>query len=256
MPTAAPLPGFAPVETDQPAAVTGVVANWPRWVAVAVIVLGLGAAAWWWRRRRHAQDAIFWDEPAVAAVDVAVAPVPAPPVAPPKSPGGFITTALRPELAFELLPLAAGIDALRASLDFQLTVGNVGRASAHDVTVEAWLIGAGRDPRAELVPVFAQASGIPLLAPFVLPAAAKADLTSQALASRDLLAVITAGERQLFVPLLAVRASWRDGRGQLGTTTAAFLIGVPRVGQERLAPLALDRGSRGYRQLATRRLEE
>lgn len=254
-PTAAPLPELVPVAADPPAAVTGTAPNWSRWVGVVAILLGLGAAAWWWRRRRQAQDAAFWDDAPAAVADVDVAPAPVPPVERPKSPGGFITTALRPELAFELLPLAAGIDALRASIDFQLTVGNIGRASAHDVTVATWLIGAGRDPRADLVPVFAQAGGAPLLAPFVLPAAAKADLTSQALAPREALAVITAGERQLFVPLLAVRATWRDGRGQLGTTTAAFLIGVPRAGQERLAPLALDRGSRGYARLEARRLD-
>lgn len=170
-------------------------------------------------------------------------------------PGGLVTSALRPALEFDFVPVSAAVDTLRVTADFQLSLRNTGRAPAYDVQVEAWLFGAGSDPGADIAAALAQPPGELFVPPFVLPAAANADLTGQSVAPRDAMPTITAGERKLVVPMVVVRAMYLDQKGQAGTVGAAFLIGSSRPGQDRLAPLALDRGTREFRALAARRFD-
>lgn len=166
--------------------------------------------------------------------------------------GGLVTSALTPDLRVALVPLRGGTDTLRATLEYELQITNAGRGSARFVTVESWLTSAGHDTAADLAALFASPAGQPMLAPFDLLASAAIDLAGVGVAPRDVLATITAGERRMFVPVLAVRIGFLDGRGSPRTTTAAFLVGIARDGQERLAPLPLDRGARMYDRLATR----
>lgn len=255
-------------------------AAWPIWLLGAVGLVVLGAGAWWLLGRRRDEEAT---EPAEVAPDVVAVPVSAPVVVPPpplgspppppapapslpgglvttaappaRPPGGLVTTALKPEVTFELIPIRAGIDTLRATLEFSLTIGNRGRAPAHDAMVEAWLLAADRDPRGVIAQLLARDAGETILPPFTLPAGAAIDVSGQVATPRDQLATITAGERKLFVPMLVVRALWHDGRGRRDGAGAAFMVGVPRQGQDRLAPLPLDRGARGYTTLAALRFE-
>lgn len=167
-------------------------------------------------------------------------------------PGGLVTTALRPSVTIEVQPLRAGVDSLRVTLDYAIRVGNAGQAPAFAVAIESWLFGAGSNPQAELDELLALPAGEPQMPPFDLPPSAAADLAGQSVAPRESLAVITAGDRKMFVPMLAVRAHYFDRRGKQHVAVAAFLIGAERAGQERLAPLALDRGSRAYDRLSAR----
>lgn len=265
---------------------------WP-WLAfggVALAVLaGIGGFLWGRRRRPH-EPILVLGPPMAAEPDgqppadgstLAPAPAPAPipsaptpsaptpsapdvlpggrvttppPSAAPKPPGGLITTALRPEILFEIRPVRAGIDSLRASLDFELVVGNAGRAAAGNIVIEAWLTAADNRPEAIVAELIAQPLGAPMVAPFTLPPSGQVDLAGHATAARDTLATISAGERRLFVPMLVVRAVFADHRGADMVASHACLVGVERPGQARLAPLALDRGARTYEQLAARRL--
>lgn len=189
-----------------------------------------------------------------------VAPAPsasaqAAPPSPPRPPGGLITTALRPAVAIGIQPVRASVDSLRVTLDYVLHIGNTGQAPALGVSVETWLFGAGSNPQAELDQLFAQPPGQLQLPPFDLMASAQGDLAGQSIAPREALATINAGERRMFVPMLAVRALYTDRRGKQQGIVAAFLVGAERDGQDRLAPLALDRGSRAYERLAARPFE-
>lgn len=269
-----PAPSVVPTVTPDaslPAAVPPAPrANWPVWPFVAGGILVLALAGWWLLRRRE-EPSTDEDMPAVVEdvpppPPVATPPTPPRPVAPPlppepvadpaaRPPGGLVTSSLRPELVFELTPVRAGIDTLRASLDFTLAVGNAGRSAAQDLHIETWLLAADRDPRAVIERLLAREPGEPMLAPFALPPGAAIDLSGQTVTPREGLATITAGERRLFVPMLVVRALWQDGRGGRDGSGAAFMVGVPREGQDRLAPLPLDRGARGYTTLAALRFD-
>lgn len=287
--TYAPMPTPTADRTPEVggAEATGSSTNWTMLGLIAVLVLVGVAGLLWWQRRTaasdHGADAVPAAEPTRAAstTDLPAAkrtPEPELPHDPgpqhsPSNPvaqspaapgglvtsslkrgggGGLVTSALTPDLRVALVPLRGGTDTLRATLEYELQITNAGRGSARSVTVESWLTSAGHDTAADLAGLFASPAGQPMLAPFDLLASAAIDLSGVGVAPRDTLATITAGERRMFVPVLAVRIGFLDGRGSPRATTAAFLVGIARDGQERLAPLPLDRGARMYDRLATR----
>lgn len=255
-PAEQPTPPPAAAATSTPVATSAGDGGWLWWLAAAG-ALALFAAWVLWRRRTAAADPAVEEQVGVLDLDapsVTALPPPAPATAPPPKPaGGLVTVALKPELTVEVRPLVAGIDTLRATLDFEVTVRNDGRAPAHEVAVETWLFAASSDTRADLERLFAEPAGQALVQPFDMPPSATVDLPGQAAVAREQLAMITAGERKLFVPMLAVRATYRDRRGAPSVLSEAFMIGVERPGQDRLAPLALDRGARRYDRLVGRR---
>lgn len=251
---------------------------WGLWAALAALVLVAVGGFLWWQQRDRGDDVDTYDIAPEAAAPitplppVAVqpepAPVPAPePVAPkpakPAAPGGLVTSSLKgngglvtsvlaPELRITVTPFRAGADTLRASLEYEVRLDNIGRGTARDISVQTWMIGAGNHTAEDLITLFTSPAGIPMLDPFDLPASAAIDLAGVATVPREMLSTINAGDRRMFVPLLAVRASYRDGRGSPQSVNAAFLVGIERDGQARLAPLPLDRGARMYDRLAAR----
>lgn len=265
LPAMVETPAPIPVESPPPAVEPDPgPARWPLWAALAGTVLaGLAGFAWWRRRKNAAGDA----DDTIPVEDGAAPARPArttdriASAAPPPSggvvtstskPTGLVTSSLKPEIQLSLIPARGGVDTLRATLEFQLHLANAGRGAARAVAVEAWLISASHQTEAELATLFSRPPGEPMLPPFDLPASAAIDLTGLVTAPRDALATITAGERRMFVPVLAVRVEFADGRGLASTTTGAFLVGVERAGQARLAPLPLDRGARMHERLAAR----
>lgn len=272
----APAPAAQPVEDTS---------GWTIWVALGALALVLiGGFAWWRSRpdRSELADDVLALEPFPAAEPVAPQPVPPPapppvpqpaPPPPPAEPvtpspslpgglvtsslkrsggGGLITSSLAPDLRLALAPLRGGVDTLRATLEYELQVGNAGRGLARAVAVEAWLISASHNTAADLATLFNSPVGVPMLEPFDLSPNGAIDLTGVTELPREMIATISAGDRRMFVPVLAVRAGFIDGRGAAQVLTRAFLVGMRRDGQDRLAPLPLDRGARMHEFLAAR----
>ncbi|MGJ3625791.1 hypothetical protein AB5I41_29830 [Sphingomonas sp. MMS24-JH45] len=65
------------------------------------------------------------------------------------------------------------------------------------------------------------------------------------------IAVVTVGERPMFVPVAAVGVRYRSGE-VAGQTAAAFAIGVEREGAAKLAPFWLDAPARMHDTVAAR----
>ena len=180
-----------------------------------------------------------------------------PPVQPkpdPVAPRGIVSTGLRPWIDVELSPDRALLDEAGVAIAFEVTLFNSGSAAARDVIIEARLLNAGTSQDIELSAFFnaAEAPGdpIPQIAPY-----ARIPLRS---AVRLPLAEIREYEiegRKLFVPMVAisVRYRWSSGDGQ---SAAGFLVGQGAEGQEKLAPLRLDRGARSWKGLGVRRYEK
>lgn len=269
----APAPAAQPVEETS---------GWTIWAAVGALALALIGGFAWWRSRERRSDDIYDEAPLelyVPADEYAAAPAPPSPTPPsptpvtpeppaPPSPslpgglitsslkrsggGGLITSSLAPELRLALTPLRGGVDTLRATLEYELQVGNAGRGLARAVAVEAWLISASHNTAADLDTLFSSPVGAPMLEPFDLAPNGAIDLGGVVELPREMIATISAGERRMFVPVLAVRVGFTDGRGTAQLLTRAFLVGMRRDGQDRLAPLPLDRGARMNEDLAAR----
>ena len=184
-------------------------------------------------------------------------PPPAPSVQPrpdPVIPGGIVSTGLRPWIEIELAPDRALLDEAGAAIAFEVTLFNAGSAPARDVTIEARLLNAGASQDVELSAFFtadaAQGDPIPQIAPY-----ARVPLRSAVRLTRDEIREYEVEGRKLFVPLVAIniRYRWSSGKGQ---SAAGFLVGQGKEGQEKLAPLGLDRGARSWKGLGARRYEK
>lgn len=177
---------------------------------------------------------------------------PAPSPAAPALPGAIVATGLRPWLEIELAPDRATLDDGGAAIAFEVTLFNSGSAAARDVWIEARLINAGVRQDAELSDFFAATgqSGdpIPQIAPF-----ARVPLRSTVRLPRDEIRDYDYEGRKLFAPMVAVSVRYRWSSGE-GHSAAGFLVGAE--GQDKLAPLRLDRGARAWKGLGVRRYEK
>jgi len=176
------------------------------------------------------------------------------PRADPIIPGGIVSTGLRPWIDVELTPDRALLDDAGVAIAFEVTLFNSGSAAARDVIIEARLLNAGTQQDAELSAFFTapETAGdpIPQIAPY-----ARIPLRSAVRLTRAEVREYEIEGRKLFVPMVAisVRYRWSSGTGH---SAVGFLVGQGAEGQEKLAPLRLDRGSRSWKELGARRYEK
>ena len=120
--------------------------------------------------------------------------------------------------------------------------------------IEAKLFNAGASQDVELSEYFTAVGTpgdpIPQIAPY-----ARIPLRSAVRLSRAEIREYDVEGRKLFMPLVAIniRYRWSSGNGQ---SAAGFLVGQGKAGQEKLAPLRLDRGARSWTGLGARRYEK
>ncbi len=169
-------------------------------------------------------------------------------------PGGIVSTGLRPWIDVELIPDRALLDDGGVAIAFEVTLFNSGSAAARDVVIEARLLNAGAQQDAELSAFFTNPATagdpIPQIAPYArIPLRSAVRLTHAEVREYEI------EGRKLFVPMVAisVRYRWSSGAGH---SAAGFLVGQGAEGQEKLAPLRLDRGSRSWNGLGARRYEK
>ena len=181
-------------------------------------------------------------------------PAPTQPRPDPVIPGGIVSTSLRPWIDIELTPDRALLDEAGAAIAFEVTLFNSGSAAARDVIIEAKLFNAGASQDVELSEFFTAASTtgdpIPQIAPY-----ARIPLRSAVRLSRAEIREYEVEGRKLFMPMVAIniRYRWSSGKGQ---SAAGFLVGQGKAGEEKLAPLRLDRGARSWKGLGARRYEK
>ena len=172
----------------------------------------------------------------------------------PVIPGGIVATSLRPWIDIELTPDRALLDDDGAAIAFEVTLFNSGSAAARDVIIEARLLNAGASQDVELSEYFTAAGApgdpIPQIAPYArIPLRSAVRLTRAEIREYDI------EGRKLFMPLVAISVRYRWSSGD-GHSAAGFLVGQGKAGQEKLAPLRLDRGARSWKGLGARRYEK
>jgi hypothetical protein len=231
----APAPAPTPVAEPAPPPTDGGIRPW--WIVVGALAL-LGALAAWRRSRRRPETVV-----PVAPAAVTPSPPPAPPPPPP---------APRARLAVELRPLRAGLNLLSATAECELLVSNEGDAPAEGVRLDVRLLSAHADQDVELAELRRQPIGRPSAPPFALGPGESRRVRVVAATPRADLKAMTAANRPMFVPVVAVNALYRAGDGSEGQTAQAFAIGVERVDSPKLAPFWLDQPPRTVDQVAAR----
>ena len=233
---------------------------WP-WL-LAAVALGAGGAFLFWRRHGHGDGhgrEAFAGGPQVDAFVPPAAPRLAPPrAAPPRPappadtvPAGIVSTRLRPWLDIAFQPIRCIVEEQEVTIEFELDLFNSGSAPAREVLIEASLFNASPTQDEEIGTFFAHPVGEGQRVAVIKPLKRFA-LRPQLMIPRDQLRVLEAGERRLFVPLIAfnVLYGWGSDKGQ---SSAAYLVGRDTKA-DKLAPLRLDLGRRLFRGLGARAL--
>jgi len=187
--------------------------------------------------------------PAMPAA-VAIPPAAAEPAAPrflePRAP-----TRARARLSVELRPLRAGLNLLSATAECQIVVTNTGTEPASGIRIHASLLTAHAGQDADLAAINAAPVTRPATAPFALAAGESRMVRTVSAIPRDAIHGMTAANRPMFVPIVAVNILYDSGDGP-AQTARAWAIGVERVDSAKLAPFWLDAPARMYDNIAAR----
>lgn len=154
----------------------------------------------------------------------------------------------RARLAIEFRPKRAGLNLLSATSENEISLTNIGDASADDIRVQVVLLSAHSGQDAELAELYAAPIQRPVVPAFALAPGETRTVTAVAALPRDSIRSLTAAGRPMFVPIVAVNVIYAGG-GQLAQ---AFAVGIERVDSAKLAPFWLDAPSRTYDQVAAR----
>jgi hypothetical protein len=141
-----------------------------------------------------------------------------------------------------------------AAIAFDVTLFNSGSAPARDVAVEACLINAGQQQDAQLTQFYTTPGEVRDKIPAVAPLA-RVTLKSAVRLPRSAVPDYEVEGRKLFMPMVAVNSHYRWSSGE-GQSAASFLVGRTANDRDRLGPLRLDQGARGWKGLAARRYEK
>jgi hypothetical protein len=223
---------------------------------IAILLFG-GGAAYFIHRQRSALavagsagvSEFLAPNPSPGQSEPKPSPAPAPRHGP--KPVGIITTSLRPALELQFIPgrLILGEDA--ATIEFDLIVGNSGSGPARDVTIQAVMVNAGADQDQLLSDFFKQPPAVRQPIAAIMPLS-RLPLRSSVVMPRAQLREFSAGDRQVFVLVLAFKAHYRWSGGDV-QLAKSFLIGRDSAGGK-LAPFRVDQGARVFGDLAAREL--
>lgn len=228
---------------------------------LAIVLLG-GGAFFYFRRQRP--GLAFAGGPEVSAFAVpdpapgprpqppAAAPAPVPAPAPPIAPVGIVSTRIRPWLDLQFRAEKVVLDDDRALVEFEILVENSGSAPAREILVEAAMFNAGPEQDKQLGAFVARPVGqgerVPLLPPLKSMA-----FRSAVHLSREQLKQFKAGDRLVFVPLVALNVLYRWSGGD-SQTSATYLVGKQTKG-EKLAPFRCDQGPSTFATVSARELD-
>ena len=253
----APQPGFAPAPIAVPTASLAPESGptlWP-WLLLAAILGGGGAFL---LRRRRSSEALAggpsveaFVAPEPVAPRPATAPVPAPRTRPAAKPAGIVSTRLRPWIDIGFEPTGCVVNDDQVVVEFDVHLTNSGSAPARDVLVEASMFNAGDRQEQDISAFFANPEGhgerIETIAPLQ-----NITIRTSLVAPRQNIQIFEVGGRQVFVPLVAFNALYRQSGGP-AQTSAAYMLGRETDG-DKLGPLRADLGAKAFTRLGTRSL--
>lgn len=151
-----------------------------------------------------------------------------------------------------LVARRAGLNLLSAIADVEVEVRNDGEGDAGEVAVALHLLGASAGQDEALGQLFAARAAPPAIPPFALaPGEVRTVRTTLSL-SRAAIVPLAAGDRQMFVPVVAVDVRYDLPEGGQGQTAAAYMVGAVRPGGDKLAPFWLDAPPRTLDDVAAR----
>ncbi|WP_375286888.1 hypothetical protein, partial [Sphingomonas sp.] len=256
-----PPPGVATREKQPGSEADGAIA----WLIGLAIVALLAAVLFTWRwrveaKRREARRDIRVPTGPMpppkpqAAADPAQFWTPAAPrrATPPAESPAATPPAERAQLALDLVARRAGLNLLSAIVEVEVAVRNEGRGEAGEVSVALHLLGASAGQDEALGALFAAPPAPSAQPPFALAPGETRTVRSTLTVSRAAIIPLAAGDRQMFVPVVAVDVRYTLPGGGQGQTAGAYMIGATRPDGDKLVPFWLDAPPRTLDDVAAR----
>lgn len=143
-------------------------------------------------------------------------------------------------IELELHPRRGGLNMISATVESEIVIRNAGDAAAEAVVVEVTLLPARSGQDDGVGALFARPLARSAVPAFAL--AAGEERRVRVVSALPLAGVepLVAGGRAMLVPIVAINSFYRWGEVGAGQTAAAFVVGVAREGQAKLAPFWLD----------------
>lgn len=215
---------------------------WP-WLAGGAVAVLIAAGLWSARRRAEGE-----------LVETAAYPTPEP--EPPAEAPQFLdpapaAPAPRARVAIDLRPKRAGLNLLSATAESEILVTNFGHAPAEGLRIQASLLSAHAGLDADIAAINAAPIVRPAVPPFALAPGESRTVRIVAALPRDAIHALTAADRPMVVPIVAVNLRYATGAIE-GQTARAWAIGIERVDSPKLAPFWLDGPARMYDAVAAR----
>lgn len=275
-PVAAPLPPIATVPTEVPPAPSPSAQPLPQaeeparpfWLIPALLAgLVLAGIALFFRRRRRVEQEVgdgyepLVDPVAAEPEETPPAPVPQPvvPAPVPAAPASVAPAAPAPRF-LEPAPLVAarldldtpavsraGVNLVTATADVTVTVRNISDVPATGIALEVRLLSAQPGLDAVIATLFGGPVEKPATPLFDLAPGEAKRVRTLATMPRDAITVLQAGERPMFVPVVAVRAAHAGAQ-----TSTVHALGIERPGQAKLGPFWLDQPPRMFDAIGVR----
>lgn len=143
---------------------------------------------------------------------------------------------------------------LSAAIDYEIGLRNAGDGVARDIQVELQMLSASAAQDDQVAAMFEAPVTRPAVAAFDLQPAQHIELSGMTMLPRTALSIITVNQRQLFVPILAIRVRYDRGGGEVVQAATAYVIGIDRGEGVKLAPFRADTGPRMFDTVSARAL--
>jgi hypothetical protein len=261
-PTVASSP---PVIAPPPRNITRHLLGWSALAAALLIVFAAFLIPVLLRRRRAARREAPWleplepddaggaltGEPDPGAREPEAAATPLPPEAEPamfrpSAAAPVPPIAAEPALEIHFAARRAGLTLTGAAIDYALELRNAGTRPLSDIRVDIRMLTASETQDQVIAATFAAPIERPVVIPFALPGGMKVDLGGMATLPAGVLVILTMQERRFFVPMIAIRAVYRDEEGREGEVTSVRVVGIDRGPEAKMAPFHVDVPPRMY----------
>ncbi len=147
--------------------------------------------------------------------------------------------------------MRAGLNLLSATVECELVVTNTGTTPAEAIRASVALLTAHAGQDSDLAQFNAAPITRPVAPPFALAPGETRTIRAIVAIARDAIQTMTAANRPMFVPVVAINIVYRTANDE-AQIARAWVVGIERTDSAKLAPFWLDGPAKMFTSVAAR----